>query len=527
MFKAMGHDLRSSWWAYCRPWTIAMAGVAAIVLQAVAIMLDEQLEDGKCQETEHAASSGMCSQINSGLGNLPARVAPVVTPSDEVVGISSNALLQTDFAERTHKAGTGSHGGTVASSTRIASAPATAMNHERGIGLAAFGKKSSTFLARGFVSAMELLQSRRGRSGATVSQKGMASFSARIGGMSASTSDVGIEVGLLAAVAVFLGVVSCCLFCGFAEPQHAEGMHAAPSSSSAPRGTSKSCMAKCGTPGAGHPVVPRIPMSQTRVGKSSGPGSQPQLRSALKGGSPGGSSSDAFCPDLVVPSGCECVLVVPLRRATDRSLDLTDMNGNVVLKALLSTEPADARGYHSEMVPEAIQQLVLTSNQGVVLAQCHLTHPNPTSMRSLPLRPDSLAPEFHLFRARGDYFGKVARGVENSKFCLVTVSGTPLYFRGSQEHKAWSITDGAGKLVAATELCLVDFDFSRQYFRMRVAPLMDMGLVLCSVLCIELLSCPDDTALTRSRSMTPPPTTRCLSNAVTRPGRPNSAATIG
>ena len=48
-----------------------------------------------------------------------------------------------------------------------------------------------------------------------------------------------------------------------------------------------------------------------------------------------GDAGQHFCHDLVVPQFCECMLIVPIRTLNvDESFDVSDTNGNVVLKIL-------------------------------------------------------------------------------------------------------------------------------------------------------------------------------------------------
>lgn len=501
MFVTSGQASLAPWWHHRSTLILAIAVSGTLLLRGTAASPDEQSGLPRFAGDEEALPHGMCSVAVP--GGVPPTASFILSRKEEAADITSSIFLQREAAGRTHK---------VASA-----AAATSTAHIASVSLAqdvaaiGAGGRLVPLLTRGVTSVVNFLQIAKGRTVAAVSKHGM--------GAGSALRDVatGLEVGIWLVVAGCLGAISCWLLCS---PPELQGemlfgvASSAPSATMAPSKGPPSMLRMQLPPSAGGaapraalPTVQSLPCLPPR----SLPESKQHLKPVLGGSGPGDTSHQVFCPDLVVPSGCECVLVVPLRRAAERSLDLTDMNGNVVLRAVLSAEPDCDSNHGGDMLYENLQQVVLTSNQGVALARCHMTETGSTSRRSLRMvHGDSQMREFHLFRAQGDYFGKVTRSVErNAKFCLVTVSGTPLYFRGSQEHRAWSITDGAGKLVAATELCLVEFDYSRQFFRMRVAPLQDMGLILCSVLCIELLNCPDDTAPTNRRSATPPPSTRC------------------
>jgi hypothetical protein len=124
--------------------------------------------------------------------------------------------------------------------------------------------------------------------------------------------------------------------------------------------------------------------------------------------------------------------------------------------------------------------LQLKTSQGEMLAQC------------CPVRSDLMPGvqggiEFQLLRADGEYFARLTRSQGEDRYMLSTVVGLQLHFWGSFEHYAVNITDEAAKLLATTEKCHVDFDPSGRYYRLRAAPLTDIGIVLCSLLCVHQL----------------------------------------
>lgn len=202
-----------------------------------------------------------------------------------------------------------------------------------------------------------------------------------------------------------------------------------------------------------------------------------------------------FCLDLVVPQGCECILIIPVKPIRDGPFQVTDINGNVVLcvtqrvLAPLSSRMVDSTGESMKDLhtlakeritegSELLRCLVLSTVMGDVLAQCCAARP------SMP----SGSAEFHLMRASSDYFATLNRTRSpQDQFTLETIHNKRMHFWGSFEHHAVNITDHEGKLIATTENCNVNFDESGMYYRLRVAPLTDVALVLCSLLCIEHL----------------------------------------
>lgn len=164
---------------------------------------------------------------------------------------------------------------------------------------------------------------------------------------------------------------------------------------------------------------------------------------------------ECLCPDLIVPHKCECVLVAPLRPQSS-SFEVTDMAGNVVL--------------HVARVESGC--LKLMAGYGEVLAQC-------------AMRPASQ--DFQLLRSEGELFASLVQTQAADSYLLTTVAGSKLHIHGSLTQQDMQFTDDSGKLLAKGDLCNVDFA-TGGYYRLRVAPLFDVSLALCSLLCIDHLS---------------------------------------
>eukprot|EP00933_Yihiella_yeosuensis_P023608 TRINITY_DN18384_c0_g1_i1.p1 TRINITY_DN18384_c0_g1~~TRINITY_DN18384_c0_g1_i1.p1 ORF type:complete len:549 (-),score=77.45 TRINITY_DN18384_c0_g1_i1:288-1934(-) len=177
-----------------------------------------------------------------------------------------------------------------------------------------------------------------------------------------------------------------------------------------------------------------------------------------------------FCPDLVVPSGCECVLLAPVRPLNLGPYDVCDPNGHVVLRVM--PRPTLKRQQF---------QIELLTGSGDFLAQARVAEPTPKSVFHDVGSKDT---EFHLLRSNGAYFATLQRD-EQDNFHLVTGSGK-IFFWGSFDHHAVNITDSTGNLLATTELSASDFDPCGEYYRLRAAPLVDVGLLLCSLICIDM-----------------------------------------
>jgi len=194
-----------------------------------------------------------------------------------------------------------------------------------------------------------------------------------------------------------------------------------------------------------------------------------------------------FCPDLVVPSGCECILKVPTATLSRGPFNVTDVSDNAVLHVesrVLNVRPSIVPGGRDA---EQRQQhrLVLTTEDGTIMAQCG---PSLTQAR-----------ECVLLRAAGDHFAKIT-GTEEKAYTLTTRTGLKLFFWGSFEDYAMNVIDSSGRLIAKTgniseipasgeniTAAAAQSSQGAPIYRLRVAPLMDVGLVLCGLLCIQHL----------------------------------------
>lgn len=176
----------------------------------------------------------------------------------------------------------------------------------------------------------------------------------------------------------------------------------------------------------------------------------------------GTTDGDVFCPDLVVPQQCECILVVPVY-APVGSFGIADMNGRSVLQAASQVQ---GQGL--------LWQLHLQTTTGESLARC---------IEVKPSSPGTL-PSFHILDAKGKYFASLAQVQGQQRFELTTQNGFKLHLYGNFQTQAVNVTDENDSLLATTEPCGTDFDQTGIYYRLRVAPLANVGHSLCALLCI-------------------------------------------
>jgi len=178
-----------------------------------------------------------------------------------------------------------------------------------------------------------------------------------------------------------------------------------------------------------------------------------------------------FCPDLVVPQQCECILVVPVYAPTG-NFSVCDMNGRAVLHASTKNggTAANDRG--------DLWQLSVQTATGEALAHCVEVKSAAGSTAT------NGALEFNILDAKAAYFGNLVQLPGQQHFQLTTQAGDKLHFWGNFQTQAVNVTDEQGGLLATTEPCGVDFDQTGIYYRLRVAPLANVGHSLCALLCI-------------------------------------------
>jgi len=226
------------------------------------------------------------------------------------------------------------------------------------------------------------------------------------------------------------------------------------------------------------------PRGSTAYNSSPVKGRSPHRSPIGRPASPSEDGLQPFCPDLIVPRGCECVLLVPIVPLCLGPFSVCDPNGHVVLRVSpKSMVPANgdrssqARKFVS-FGPESLGsswRIELATGSGELLAQSSFCKPGKSTETSYP--------SFALMKADGGHFATLLRNQQEGY--ELSTPDHMIYFWGSFDHHAVNITDEGGKLLATTELCRADWDPTGEFYRLRVAPLVDVGLLLCSLVCID------------------------------------------
>lgn len=183
-----------------------------------------------------------------------------------------------------------------------------------------------------------------------------------------------------------------------------------------------------------------------------------------------------LCKLLVVPPACESILHIPLN--PKNSFHVMDQYGGPVIVVELKA------GKH---VPQERRRAEFLTREGIPVAQCE----------AIPVLDSG--DQFHLFRGTGEYFATLAPDDPDEALkihCVPerprmawkvqTPSGLQWFMRGYFESYSVEVTDVMGRVLAmlqpkdtdAGDTCLL-----------RVAPHMDISIVLCGLVAVYHLRC--------------------------------------
>jgi hypothetical protein len=96
--------------------------------------------------------------------------------------------------------------------------------------------------------------------------------------------------------------------------------------------------------------------------------------------------------------------------------------------------------------------------------------------------------EVHIARRGGDHFATLAPLDRTSSAYSVETIGSKRYqIEGQLKHHSLHVRDAAGKCLAKATPCRAYFDEGGEYYVVRSASLVDVGLVICSLLSLDHL----------------------------------------
>lgn len=189
-------------------------------------------------------------------------------------------------------------------------------------------------------------------------------------------------------------------------------------------------------------------------------------------------ASQHLCPQLQVPRGCECSLRIHDEIQRDGGLQISDGEGNTVLSATMCVVEG------MTFPPYGSTRVVLYSPAGNLLARCC----------SVDLDVGDDQWQAHLLRPDGRYYGTLVRQrgrLTSWNFLLTSVIGEHMHFRlADTPDEAFVASDQNGTLLAMTEPRSPELGVRM----LRVAPGVDVGLVLCCSLCLRVVLREDNTS---------------------------------
>jgi len=180
-------------------------------------------------------------------------------------------------------------------------------------------------------------------------------------------------------------------------------------------------------------------------------------------------SRDIFCSELVVPDGSECVLMVPILPQTifdviqeNSVFPVNDMEGSTCLCIRLQSFTVLGEGLRvaTPGLRERIMLMAANSPQRI-LAHC-----------------ERHGLSFHVHCHDDELFARLSRD-ETGAYSLVGRSGPIMRFTGLTSDCSVRVANPEGRVLAYIEKGDVS------HFKLRVGPLVDVGLVLCGLLALS------------------------------------------
>lgn len=179
-------------------------------------------------------------------------------------------------------------------------------------------------------------------------------------------------------------------------------------------------------------------------------------------------SRDIFCSELVVPDGSECVLMVPILPQTifdviqeNSVFPVNDQEGSTCLCIRLQSFTVLGEGLRVA-TPGLRERIMLTAANGLrILAHC-----------------ERHGLSFHVHCHDDELFARLSRD-ETGAYSLVGRSGPIMRFTGHTSDCSVRVANPEGRVLAYIEKGDVS------HFKLRVGPLVDVGLVLCGLLALS------------------------------------------
>lgn len=198
-------------------------------------------------------------------------------------------------------------------------------------------------------------------------------------------------------------------------------------------------------------------------------------------------SQELLCPHLFVPPDCQCDLVLPLRlQVSSEPSTIWAMDGTVVMQVvrqeLWTPAPMPASSFLSSHSPSMLaashenmgSQLILQTAQGEMLAKCWT----------------QTYQEFFFHRCNDEYFATLSCGSSRHQYKLQRRNGSDVAFSGTLRERTLKAVDSTGEVLASADKRIPDFVQQGSHFCTHLSSGADVGLIICSLLCIQILAAP-------------------------------------
>lgn len=233
---------------------------------------------------------------------------------------------------------------------------------------------------------------------------------------------------------------------------------------------------------------PSLPSTSTRAASDTKEGQATTGRPSVDTLAATGNKADmksilkkALCPGLVVPRCSECLLAVPTLQSCgippqqEVCFVVRDLHGMQVLRCEVRKPNWDDGERCTMLVLRAVSPR-FQGDEPPVLGYCQ-AGPFLGEQRSVMIQD-----------AKREAFASLVQDPGRPFYALSYVTGGPMVlFEGNFAANAVNVMDESQTVLADTMPSQVNFDSSRTYYKLRAASRVDVGLLLCCLISIQLM----------------------------------------
>lgn len=208
---------------------------------------------------------------------------------------------------------------------------------------------------------------------------------------------------------------------------------------------------------------------------------------------------EPLCPGLVVPRSSECLLAIPILRtfgpsSSSATFDISDLTGKSVLRCSMRVPIWGATGVAAAEPVLRIFGLPSRQREGL----------DPAAVVTLPVAYCRVAPErlhtevslpgpehrrtLTMHSAEHEFFGSICQDATRPVYVLTSHrAGVTMIFTGDFEKWNFQVVGLRGEWLAEVLPGSAPFDPEGSYCKIKVAAEVDVGMLMCGVLAIELI----------------------------------------